>query len=95
MSETEIPSKSRPVAKVQVGPVHISIWANQGDKGDYYTASAPEIRYRDDKNNEWKTGASFGLMDLLALAEAAREASTRIRELQAERNAAQGATQAA
>jgi hypothetical protein len=38
-------SKARPADKVQVGNVQISIWRNQGDKGDFFTASAPEIRY--------------------------------------------------
>ena len=91
MSE-EATSKARPADKVQVGNVQISIWRNQGDKGDFFTASAPEIRYRDDKG-EWKTGGSYSAVDLLVLAEASREASAKIRKLQAER--AQGAARAA
>lgn len=87
----ESTAKNRPVERVQVGNVQISVWRNQSDIGDFFTASLPEIRYRDE--GEWKTGSSYSTIDLLVLAEAAREASGKIRKLQAERS--QGATRAA
>src|SRR5271170_1965974 len=77
---TETPAR-RPVDTAKVGSVEIAIWRNQGTNGDFYTASSPVIRYKDDKSGEWKDGNSYGPLDLLALAEAAREASTKIRDL--------------
>jgi hypothetical protein len=79
--ETE-PSQSgarRPEATAKVGNVEIAVWRNQGASGEFYTASSPTIRYRD--GDQWKDGSSYSQLDLLALAEAAREASAKIREL--------------
>jgi hypothetical protein len=69
----------RPADTIRVGNVEIAVWENSGTAGKFYTASAPAIRYKD--GEEWKDGKSFGQIDLLALAEAAREASAKIREL--------------
>lgn len=69
----------RPEATARVGNVEIAIWRNHGSSGDFYSASAPTIRYKE--GDEWKTGSSYGMLDLLSLAEAAREASSKIREL--------------
>jgi hypothetical protein len=72
----------RPADTAKVGNVEIAIWKNHGASGDFYTASSPTIRYKDDKGSgEWKDGNSYGVLDLLALSEAAREASAKIREL--------------
>lgn len=71
----------RPVDTVKVGSVEIAIWRNQGSNGEFYTASSPTIRYKDEKSGEWKDGNSYGALDLLSLAEAAHEASRKIREL--------------
>jgi len=71
----------RPVDTAKVGNVEIAIWKNHGASGDFYTASSPTIRYKDDKSGEWKDGSSYGALDLLCLAEAAREASAKIRDL--------------
>jgi hypothetical protein len=71
----------RPVDTAKVGNVEIAVWRNHGANGDFYTASSPTIRYKDEKGGEWKDGNSYSAIDLLALAEAAREASTKIREL--------------
>lgn len=70
----------RPVENVRHGNVEIAIWRNNGDKGPFYSASTPAIRYKE--GEEWKDGSSFGRHDLLDLAEAAREAATKIRDLQ-------------
>ena len=71
----------RPEFTVKVGNVEIAVWKNSSDKGDFHTASAPALRYKDKQTGEWKDGSSYGPMDLLALSEAARETSAKIREL--------------
>jgi hypothetical protein len=73
----------RPVETVRHGNVEIAIWRNAGAKGDFYSASTPKIRYKE--GEEWKDGSSFGRHDLLDLAEAAREAATKIRDRQQSR----------
>lgn len=70
----------RPEYTAKVGNVEIAVWKNQGQNGDFYTASSPTIRYKD-QAGEYKDGNSYGQLDLLALAEAAREASAKIRDL--------------
>jgi len=77
----EQPSGKRPVDTARHGNVEIAIWRNTGAKGDFYSASSPAIRYKDEAG-EFKDGSNFGRHDLLDLAEAAREAATKIRDLQ-------------
>jgi len=72
-------SGRRPEYTAKVGNVEIAVWKNQGSAGEFFTASSPVIRYKD--GEQWKDGSSYGALDLLALAEAAHEASTKIREL--------------
>ena len=78
--EAQQPSARRPEFTARVGNVEVAVWKNQGQNGEFYTASPPTIRYKDDKDGQWKDGTSYGPIDLLALAEAAREASAKIRE---------------
>ena len=80
-TESNVSEARRPVDTAKVGNVEIAIWRNQGANGEFYTASSPTIRYREEKSGEWKDGNSYGPLDLLALAEAAREASAKIRDL--------------
>ena len=81
-NENEAESATRrPVDTARHGNVEIAIWRNASAKGDFYSASTPTIRYKDDAG-EWKDGSNFGRHDLLDLAEAAREAATKIRDLQ-------------
>lgn len=77
-------SNRRPEYTARVGSVEIAVWKNSGSSGEFYTASAPTIRYKD--GEQWKDGSSYGTVDLLALAEAAREASAKIRELSKGKN---------
>ena len=79
--EEEQSAARRPVDTAKHGNVEIAIWRNTGSKGDFYSASSPTIRYRDEAG-EFKEGSNFGRHDLLDLAEAAREAATKIRDLQ-------------
>lgn len=73
-------SKNKPVAETRHGNVKIAIWENEGSGGKFYTASTPTISYKDE-SGQWKDGSSFGRHDLLDLAEAAREAAIKIRDL--------------
>jgi hypothetical protein len=71
----------RPVETARVGNVEIPIWRNQGANGDFFTRRHPPSATKDEKTGEWKDGNSYGALDLLALAEAAGDASAKIREL--------------
>jgi hypothetical protein len=84
--ESETSFANRPVDTARHGNVEIAIWRNEGSNGDFYSASVPTIRYKD--SDEWKDGTNFKRHDLLDLAEAAREAATKIRDLQKSRNQA-------
>ena len=75
-------SGRRPEFAVRHGNVEIAIWRNTGARGEFYSASSPTIRYKEDASGEWKEGSNYGRHDLLDLAEAAREAATKIRDLQ-------------
>lgn len=77
--EAQQHSARRPEYTAKVGNVEIPVWKNQGTSGEFYSASQPTIRYKD--GEQWKDGSSYGALDLLALSEAAREASAKIREL--------------
>jgi hypothetical protein len=87
-NETELATK-RPVDTARHGNVEIAIWRNPSTKGDFFSASAPTIRYKDDAG-QWKDGSNFGRHDLLDLAEAAHEAATKIRDLQKTKGQEQG-----
>ena len=70
----------KPVEKFRDGPVHASIWQNQGAKGAFRVASF-ERRYRD-AQNQWQSGHSYTSSTLLHLESAAREAHARIERWQ-------------
>jgi hypothetical protein len=71
---------NRPVEKFIDGPVHVSIWQNDGSKGAFRTASF-ETRYKD-ANEQWQTGRSYTASNLKHLESAAREARSRIESWQ-------------
>jgi hypothetical protein len=77
----------KPADKFQEGPVHVSIWENEGPRGAFRTASF-ELRYKN-KRQEWQTSHSYGASDLKYVENAAREARTRIENWQQENNARQ------
>jgi hypothetical protein len=68
----------KPVERFRDGPVHVSIWENDGPRGAFRTASF-ELRYKN-KQQEWQTSHSYGAADLEHVEKAAREARTRIDE---------------
>jgi hypothetical protein len=53
----------KPVERFHDGPVHLSIWENEGVKGAFRTATF-QLRYKDKEKDEWHTGTSYGLSDL-------------------------------
>jgi hypothetical protein len=77
-------SSRQPVDKFTDGHVHVSIWENQGVKGAFRSATI-QLRYKD--GNDWKTGTSFGAVDLKHLEGAAKEARARIEKWQQENKA--------
>jgi len=66
----------KPVDKFHEGPVHVSIWENDGPRGAFRTASF-ELRYRN-KQEQWQTSHSYGAADLKHMENAAMEARARI-----------------
>jgi hypothetical protein len=86
--EPQETAAKRPVDTARVGNVEIPIWKNHGTGGDFYSASPPTIRYKDEKSGEWKDGSGYGALDLLCLAAAAQEASAKIRDLSKSRTPA-------
>jgi len=82
---TDQPKKAPPVARVQAGSVQGAIWARTTDKGIFYSATF-ENRYKD--GDTWKSGDSYGAMDLLCLQEATRQAYSAIDQLRASDRAA-------
>jgi hypothetical protein len=62
-------SNHRPVAQISVGSIHAAIWRNENHGTPFYNTTF-EARYKDGLG-EWKTTASFSLMELLALAKCA------------------------
>jgi hypothetical protein len=73
-----VPSSTgqKPVDKFRDGPVHASIWENQGPKGAFRTASF-QLRYTDGQT-QWPSGHSYNDSALLHLEKAASEARSRI-----------------
>jgi hypothetical protein len=75
-TKTSASTGQKPVDKFRDGPVHVSIWENQGSKGDFRSASF-ELRYKDSQK-QWQSGHSYTDSSLLHLEKAANEARARI-----------------
>jgi hypothetical protein len=69
---------NKPVEKIRVGSVQVSIWRNEGQEGPFFTASV-ELSYKD--GDQWRTSTSYGLRDLINLAKAALLAHSAIGKL--------------
>jgi hypothetical protein len=54
---------NRPVETARHGNVEIAIWRNEGGSGDFYSASAPTIRYKE--GDQWKDGSIYKRHDPL------------------------------
>lgn len=66
-----------PVHNIRVGSVQVAIWENQGDKGNFMTASFSRSYERD---GEWKKAYDFSPAQLADAQRAAKEAETFIRD---------------
>lgn len=76
MSAAAAPAR-KPADRFREGPVHVSIWENDGINGTFRTASF-EIRFK--KGEDWQSGTSYGLSELAHLEIAAKQARTRIEQ---------------
>jgi len=71
----------KPIDKVKFGAVTAAIWENEGDKGPWYNVTLSRT-YRD-KDESLRDSSSLSGNDILAGAEALRQAYLRIHELRA------------
>lgn len=71
-------TSNKPVEKIRVGSVQMSIWQNEGQDGPFYTSSV-ELSYKD--GDQWKPSSSYGPRDLVNLAKAALLAHSAIGKL--------------
>ena len=83
----------KPAAKITLHPVSAAIWANETEKGVFYSVTF-ERSYKDDAN-KWHTSSSFTGNELLLLAKAADQAHSKIHELRTNNRRAQPDDQAA
>ena len=72
----------KPIDKVRFGAVTAAIWENPGDNGPWYNVTLSRT-YRDKKTDKLEDSASLSGNDILAGAEALRQAYLRIHELRA------------
>ena len=83
----------KPAAKITLYPVSAAIWANQTEKGVFYSVTF-ERSYKDDAG-KFHASSSFNTSDLLLLAKVADQAHSKIVELRASDRNAQPEDQAA
>jgi hypothetical protein len=65
-------AKQRPVYEARYGRIKVVAWANDSDKGIWYSVQVTRS-YKDGKG-EWHQASTFGRDDLLVVAEAVRGA---------------------
>jgi hypothetical protein len=63
----------QPVHKLRAGGIEVSIWENEGQKGDFYTVS---VRRSYKQGDEWKDSDNYAEDDLLRLAKLIEEADS-------------------
>lgn len=73
-------SGRQPAERFHDGPVHVSIWENDGPTGAFRKATF-QLRYKD-KDEQWQSTYSYGASDLKHLESAAQEARARIERWQ-------------
>jgi hypothetical protein len=84
MSDTK-----KPVARVNLHPVSVAIWANRTEKGTRYSVTIAS-RYKD-AGGKWKNSVSLSENELLLAAKALDLAHTEIIKLRAADHAAEQA----
>lgn len=85
----------KPEFTLRDGAIKATVWRNQGEKGEYFTASLCRT-YRDEKSGELRDTNSFSGADLLKISSLAKEtylkvSAIRQNEKLRERRARQGA----
>ena len=70
-----------PVARVNLHPVSVAIWANRTEKGTFYSVTIAS-RYKD-ASGKWKNSVSLNEQELLLAAKALDQAHTEILKLRA------------
>ena len=83
----------KPAAKITLYPVSAAIWANETEKGVFYSVTF-ERSYKDD-DGTWQSSSSFSLSELLLLSKVADQAHSKVYELRAKDRNAQPEDQAA
>jgi len=76
---TENGAKNKPAHEVRLGSIKATIWANQTEQGNRYFVNVSRI-YKD--GEQWKKTDSFGVDDLLPLAQVVASAGLWITEHQ-------------
>ncbi len=64
---------SQPAHRIRVGALQVTIWRNQGEKGNWYSI-IPSRSYK--QEDGWKETDSFGFDDLLTMAKLLDQAHT-------------------
>jgi hypothetical protein len=84
---------NRPVASFKLGRIRVSIWRNHSPQHGVWYSFTFSRTYKDPKTNEYRNATSFGMDDLLAIGEVARQARWWVEDEQARQRelAAQGA----
>ncbi|MEM9765182.1 MAG: hypothetical protein AAF968_22225 [Pseudomonadota bacterium] len=72
-------SDRKPEDTLRDGALKATIWRNQSEKGDYFSANFSKT-YRDERG-EFRDTQSFSAGDLLRVSELGRRAHNRIRDL--------------
>lgn len=73
---------NKPLSRVTMAPVTVTIWANKNSKGEVFHNFTIERSYRADDGN-WNGTSTFGLSDLLLVAKVADLAHTESYKLRA------------
>jgi hypothetical protein len=84
-TESDAGRSARPVATFKQGGLEVSVWRNQGEKGDMYNTTIRNS-YKDE-SGEWKETSSLSPTDLAVLAQLSSQAFQTIVELKAQNRA--------
>jgi len=82
----------QPAARINLHPVSAAIWANETERGTFYSVTF-ERSYKD--GGKWHRSSSFNSSELLLLAKVADMAHSKIHELRASDRTSQPEDEAA
>lgn len=89
MSETTETLANKPVFKARMGSITGDVWANNSEKGKFYTVSIQRSYL--DKEQNWQTSSSYRRNDLPKVVRVATKCYDYIHELEAADRAEQAA----